>query len=55
MEKNPKVIAGIVGLVILAVLAIVLATYMIPTIGAGPGHGPREAGGIHGHAGTRPA
>ena len=32
MEKNPKVIAGIIGLMILAVLAIVLATYMIPTI-----------------------
>ena len=32
MEKNPKVIAGIIGLMILAVLAIVLATYRIPTI-----------------------
>ena len=32
MEKNPKVIAGIIGLVILLAGCIVLATYMIPTI-----------------------
>ena len=33
MEKNPKVIAGIIGLVVLLAGCIVLATYMIPTIG----------------------
>ena len=32
MNKNPKVIAGIIGLVILLAGCIVLATYMIPTI-----------------------
>ena len=32
MEKNPKVIAGIIGLVIMAVLLIVLVIYMVPTI-----------------------
>ena len=33
MEKNPKVIAGIIGIVVLLAGCIVLATYMIPTIG----------------------
>ncbi len=33
MNKNPKMIAGIAGLAVMLVLAIVLATYMIPTIG----------------------
>ena len=32
MLKNPKVIAGIIGLAILLAGCIVLATYMIPTI-----------------------
>ena len=32
MKKNPKVIAGITGLVLLLAGCIVLATYMIPTI-----------------------
>ena len=32
MNKNPKMIAGIIGLVILLAGCIVLATYMIPTI-----------------------
>ncbi len=32
MNKNPKVIAGIIGLVLLLTGCIVLATYMIPTI-----------------------
>lgn len=33
MKKNPKMIAGIAGLAVMLVLAVVLATYMIPTIG----------------------
>ena len=33
MEKNPKVIAGIIGIAVLLAGCIVLATYMIPTIG----------------------
>ena len=33
MKKNPKAIAGIIGIVILLALCVVLATYMIPTIG----------------------
>ena len=33
MKKNPKAIAGIIGIVILLALCAVLATYMIPTIG----------------------
>ena len=32
MGKNPKVIAGIIGIVVLLAGCIVLATYMIPTI-----------------------
>ncbi len=32
MKKNPKMIAGIVGIVVLLAGCIVLATYMIPTI-----------------------
>lgn len=32
MTKNPKVIAGIIGVVVLLAGCIVLATYMIPTI-----------------------
>ena len=32
MKKNPKVIAGIIGLVVLVAGCIVLATFMIPTI-----------------------
>ena len=32
MNKNPKVIAGIIGLIVLLTGCIVLATYMIPTI-----------------------
>ena len=32
MTKNPKVIAGIIGIVVLLAGCIVLATYMIPTI-----------------------
>lgn len=32
MKKNPKVIAGIIGIVVLLAGCIVLATYMIPTI-----------------------
>ena len=32
MNKNPKVIAGIIGLVVLLAGCIVLATYMIPTV-----------------------
>ena len=32
MEKNPKVIAGIIGIVIMAVMLIVLVIYMVPTI-----------------------
>ena len=32
MKKNPKVIAGIIGLVVLLAGCIVLATYMVPTI-----------------------
>ncbi len=32
MEKNPKLIAGIIGLAVLLVLAVILATQMIPTI-----------------------
>ena len=31
MKKNPKVIAGIIGLVVLLAGCIVLATFMIPT------------------------
>ncbi len=30
--KNPKTIAGIIGLAVLVILAVVLATQMIPTI-----------------------
>ncbi len=33
MKKNPKVIAGIIGIVVLLAGCVVLATYMIPTIG----------------------
>ena len=33
MNKNPKTIAGIAGLAVMLVLAVILATYMIPTIG----------------------
>jgi peptidoglycan hydrolase-like protein with peptidoglycan-binding domain len=33
MNKNPKMIAGIAGLAVMLILAVVLATYMIPTIG----------------------
>ena len=33
MKKNPKVIAGIIGIAVLLAGCIVLATYMIPTIG----------------------
>ena len=33
MNKNPKMIAGIAGLAVMLVLAVILATYMIPTIG----------------------
>ena len=33
MKKNPKVIAGIIGIAVLLAGSIVLATYMIPTIG----------------------
>ena len=33
MTKNPKVIAGVIGLVIMAGLAIFLVTQMVPTIG----------------------
>ena len=32
MKKNPKVIAGIAGMAVLAVMIIVLATQMFPTI-----------------------
>ena len=32
MMKNPKTIAGIIGLAVLVILAVVLATQMIPTI-----------------------
>ena len=32
MKKNPKVIAGIIGIVVLLAGCIVLATYMLPTI-----------------------
>ena len=32
MKKNPKVIAGIIGIVVLLAGCIVLATFMIPTI-----------------------
>lgn len=32
MKKNPKVIAGIIGIVVLLAGCVVLATYMIPTI-----------------------
>lgn len=32
MTKNPKVIAGVIGIVMLLAGCIVLATYMIPTI-----------------------
>ena len=33
MKRNPKVIAGIIGIAVLLAGCIVLATYMIPTIG----------------------
>ena len=33
MKKNPKVLAGIIGIAVLLAGSIVLATYMIPTIG----------------------
>ncbi len=33
MKKNPKVIAGIIGIAVLLAGCIVLTTYMIPTIG----------------------
>ena len=33
MNRNPKVIAGIIGLAVLLAGCAVLATYMIPTIG----------------------
>ena len=33
MNKNPKMIAGIAGRAVMLILAVVLATYMIPTIG----------------------
>ena len=33
MNKNPKMIAGIAGLAVMLILAVVLTTYMIPTIG----------------------
>lgn len=33
MTKNPKVIAGVAALAVLAVLGVILATQMIPTIG----------------------
>ena len=33
MKKNPKVIAGIIGIAVLLAGCVVLATYMIPTIG----------------------
>ena len=33
MNKNPKMIAGIAGLAVMLILTVVLATYMIPTIG----------------------
>ena len=33
MDKNPKKIAGIAGLAVMVILAIVLAIQMIPTIG----------------------
>ena len=33
MKKNPKVIAGIIGIAVLLAGCIMLATYMIPTIG----------------------
>ena len=32
MKKNPKAIAGIIGIVVLLAGCIVLATYMLPTI-----------------------
>ena len=32
MKKNPKVIAGLIGLAVLLIGCIVLATYMFPTI-----------------------
>lgn len=32
MKKNPKMIAGLIGLAVMLVLGIVLAAYMIPTI-----------------------
>ena len=32
MMKNPKTIAGIIGLAVLVILAVILATQMIPTI-----------------------
>ena len=32
MKKNPKMIAGLIGLAILTVLCVILATYMFPTI-----------------------
>ena len=32
MSKNPKVIAGVIGIIVLLAGCIVLATYMIPTV-----------------------
>ena len=32
MKKNPKTIAGIIGIAVLVALGIILATHMIPTI-----------------------
>ena len=32
MKKNPKIIAGVAGIVVLAALLVVLATQMIPTV-----------------------
>ena len=32
MKKNPKMIAGSIGLAVLVILCVVLASYMIPTI-----------------------
>ena len=32
MKKNPKAIAGIIGLAVMLTLAVILATQMIPTI-----------------------
>lgn len=32
MKKNPKIIAGVAGLAVMLVLAVILAVHMIPTI-----------------------